>query len=147
MHRPYPGEAIRDIVQRVHPNDADEVFETLQKLRHTLMHGDRVQSIAAELPCTPQQVVDKLAGVTWSAIGLMFNKPDPAVEKDLVLGAPDTVVRGSMIASVHMITTLLPGADVDHPRLEDFPEPAFTMEYVARQPDDDGSSQPKRQDI
>jgi hypothetical protein len=29
MHRPYPGEAIRDIVQRVHPKDGAKVFETL----------------------------------------------------------------------------------------------------------------------
>lgn len=70
----------------------------------------------------------------------MFNQPDPAAERDLVLGAPDTVVRGSMIASVHMITTLLPGADINHPRLEDFPVPEFTMKYVERQPDENGSS-------
>lgn len=132
MHRPYPGEAIRDIVRRAHPDDADVVFKTLQKLRHTLMHGERLESIAHELPCTPQQAVDKLARVTWSAIGMMFDLPDPAAETDLVLGAPDTVVRGNMIASVHMITTLLPGADIDHPRLEDFPVPEFTMQYVER---------------
>lgn len=140
MHRPYPGEAIRDVVQRVQPDDGVEVFETLQKVRHTLMHGDRVQSIASELPCTPQQVVDTLAHVTWSAIGLMFDKPDPATEKDMVLGYPETVVRGNMIATVHMVTTLLPGADPNNPRLEDFAEPKFTMEYVERPPDDDGSS-------
>lgn len=132
MHRPYPGEAIRDTVQLVHPSDGAAVFETLQKVRHTLMHGDRIESIASKLPCTPQQAVDKLAQVTWSAIGSMFDKPDPAAEKDLVLGYPETVVRGSVIARVHMITTLKPGADPNNPRLEDFAEPEFTMKYIER---------------
>jgi hypothetical protein len=139
MHRPYPGEAIKGLIERVHPEHANEVFETLQKVRHTLMHGDRIESIAAALPCSPQQAVDKLARVTWSAIGVMFDQPDPKEGKDFVLGGPDTVVRGSMIASVHMITTLLPGADVDHPQLEDFAQPEFTMEYIAREGEDESS--------
>jgi hypothetical protein len=63
------------------------------------------------------------------------------MEKDLVPGYPETVVGASMIASVHMVTTLLPGADPNNPRFEDFPEPAFTMEYGERPPKDDSAFQ------
>jgi hypothetical protein len=38
VHRRYPGEAINRLVERVHPQDAEEVFRTLQTIRHTLMH-------------------------------------------------------------------------------------------------------------
>lgn len=68
------------------PAHGSDVFETLQKVRHTLLHGNRIESIVAELPCNPQQAVDTLARVTWWAIWLMFDKPDPAKDRDLALG-------------------------------------------------------------
>lgn len=141
-HRPYPGEAIRDLVGRVDPAHGSDVFETLQKVRHTLLHGNRIESIVAELPCNPQQAVDTLARVTWWAIWLMFDKPDPAKDRDLALGYSDTVVRASLIASIHMETTLLPGADIDHPRLEDFPTPTLTMESL--EPEGEKPPHPQR---
>jgi hypothetical protein len=60
-HRPFPADAIRQVVERVHPHNCAEVFETLQKMRHTLMHGERLEAVADELPCTEEQAVNKLA--------------------------------------------------------------------------------------
>ena len=54
-HRRYPGEAIQQTIQRVHPQTSDEIFSTLQTIRHSLMHGGRISSVIDKLPCDEQQ--------------------------------------------------------------------------------------------
>ncbi|MEJ1962944.1 MAG: methylamine utilization protein MauJ [Gammaproteobacteria bacterium] len=133
FHRQYAGEAIHKMVERIHPEDADEVFETLSLVRHTLMHGGRISSVASELPCTQEQVLNKVAFVTWQAIGYMFSKPDPLESEDQPFncGYVENVVRRTMVASTHVSTTLLRG-DPDNPQLVDFPEikTELTQQFV-----------------
>jgi hypothetical protein len=134
MHRPYPGEAIRQLVERVHPKNTEEVFETLQKIRHTLLHGERIESIAAELPCTSEQAVNRLAVVTWHAIRLMFDKKmDPEPDKTWVLGNPATVVRMTVVATANVLTGMK-GGDPANPRIEDFPNIEASVQFAPRQP-------------
>jgi hypothetical protein len=89
-HRRYPGEAIQQIIERVHPQNSVEVFTVLQLIRHTLMHGGRIASLLDQLPCDGPQAVNRLAFVTWQAIGLMFSKPDHILKKSLHLGTRRT---------------------------------------------------------
>ena len=119
LHRRYPGEAIHQVVERVQPQNVDEIFKTLQSIRHTLMHGGRIASIDS-LPCTAEEAVDKLAWITWLAIDLMF-KPDPEPEQPFHFGYTDSIVRRRLIAAVQIRTTLLPGSDPQNPKLSDFP--------------------------
>ena len=79
-HRPYRGDAIQQVIERVHPEKADEVFKGLQLIRHTLMHGGQPASVLDRLPWNEQQALNKLAAVAWHAIGLMFCSPDPRPE-------------------------------------------------------------------
>ena len=83
MHRPYGGEAIQQVIEHAHPENSEKVFTTLQLIRHTLMHGGRIASVADQLPCNEQQVLNKVASVAWHAFGLMFGKPDPRPETPL----------------------------------------------------------------
>ncbi len=130
VHAPYPKQAIREIVERVHPKDADEVFRTLDFIRNTLMHGKRIESILHKLPCNQQQAINKLAFVTWHAIALTF--PPPPENKPLHLGYVDNFVRRTMIFSATLITTLLPVGDPDNPSIEDFPNIEVDMHRVPR---------------
>lgn len=59
LHRRYAGEAIQQVVETVHPDNAEEIFKTLQLIRHTLMHGGRISSLQGQLPCTDQEAVNK----------------------------------------------------------------------------------------
>lgn len=97
MHRRYRGEAIRQLIERVHPENA-EVFETLQLIRHCLMHGRRIASVLDQLPCDGHQALNRLAVVAWRAIGLMFGNPDPRPESPLTLGYCDDLVRRTLVA-------------------------------------------------
>jgi hypothetical protein len=97
VHRRYRGEAIRQLIERVHPENA-EVFETLQLIRHCLMHGRRIASVLDQLPCDGHQALNRLAVVAWRAIGLMFGNPDPRPESPLTLGYCDDLVRRTLVA-------------------------------------------------
>jgi len=120
VHRRYRGEAIQQLIERVHPENAEEVFETLQLIRHCLMHGRRIASVLDQLPCDEHQALNKLAAVAWRAIGLMFGNPDPRPEAPLTLGYCNDLVRRTLVAGVRVITTLLRG-DPNNPQLADFP--------------------------
>lgn len=122
LHRPYPGQAIQQLIERVHPDNATEVFETLQTIRHALMHGGLIEMIDG-LPCTQDKAVTKLASVAWKSIQLLFNYgADPDPQETLSLGYVDNMLRRTLIVSVVVETKLKPGGDPDNPRLEDFPE-------------------------
>jgi hypothetical protein len=133
-HRPYPGEAIRQVVARVQTENPDDVFETLQKIRHTVMHGDRLASIEHELPCTADQAVTKLAQITWNAIAALFDAPTAAVPDQLMFGHPETVLRHTLVARVSVMTELL--SDHECPRIENFPNFNFSVDYRMSPPRD-----------
>jgi hypothetical protein len=83
VHRPFPAQAISQLIERVHPENANEIFDTLGKIRHTLVHGDRLRSIESELPCTTEEAINTLAFITWNSIGLMHSRPDPLPNEQL----------------------------------------------------------------
>jgi hypothetical protein len=120
LYRRYAGEAIQQVVETVHPTDAEQVFKTLQLIRHTLMHGGRISSIRNQLPCTEQEAVNKLALVTWQAISRMFTNHDPRADEPLNFGYCDNLVRRTLTFGVHMKTTLV-GGDANNPQLANFP--------------------------
>lgn len=129
MHRRYPGEAIQQTVERVHPKGAEEIFKALQTIRHTLMHGGRIESVIDELPCTAEQAINKLAFITWHSMDVMFSNPDPQKEAGpLHFGYLDSFVRRTLVAGAHVKTTLKAGGDPNDPRLADFPNFDFTVE-------------------
>lgn len=130
-HRPYPAQAIKQLVERVVTGDAAEVFEVLQKIRHTLMHGARIDSIASELPCTPAQATHKLANVTWQALCLMFDKEKLAPGVQLAFGYVDSVVRHTVIAGVTIVARL-PLDREGQPQLTGFPQTQIEIQHLPR---------------
>lgn len=138
-HRRYRGEAIQQLIERVHPKDAKEIFETLQLIRHTLMHGGRITSLLGRLPCNEQQAVNKLAFVTWHAIGLMFTRPDPRPEVPMSFGYCENLVRRTVIAGMRVVTTLLEQGNPNDPQLAHFPHFDFGVVY----PDNNDGTAPE----
>jgi len=118
-HRPYPGEAIKQAIERVHPQDSDEIFETLQKIRHALLHGGRISSIISELPCNEEQALNKVAFIARQSIILMSSKPDPRPEAPMNLGYSENITRRTIVGGVTVQATML--GDPANPKLADFP--------------------------
>jgi hypothetical protein len=122
-HRRYPGEAIQQVLQTVQPEGTDQIFEALQTIRHTLMHGGRISSIIDQLPCNAEQAVNKLAYITWHAIWMMF-KPSEG-EETLNFGYVDNIVRRTIVGTAHVVTQML-GGNPNDPHIKDFPNINFT---------------------
>lgn len=132
LHRRYTGAAIQNLIEKVHPDSSDEIFKTLQTIRHTLMHGRRISSVIEKLPCDEQQAVTKLAFVTWQAIFSTFTEPDPKPDEPLNFGFVDNVARRKLVAGA-LITTTLPG-DPHDPQIIDFPKIDVTIKDIPTGP-------------
>jgi hypothetical protein len=120
VHTRYAGEAIKQLIERVHPENPDEVFKTLQKIRHTLAHGGQISSVIDDLPCSQEQALNKLAFVTWNAISGMFSKPDPDPSAPLDFGLVENFARRKIVGSAHVVVGM--GGDPEKPNIEDFPK-------------------------
>jgi hypothetical protein len=126
-HRRYRGEAILELIRRVHPQQPDEIFEVLQRIRHTLVHGGRIADIP-DLLCSDQQAVNKLGVITWNAIAFMADKTaDPRPGTPLTFGVPEHYVRRKLVATAHMRLQL---PNPDNPNIRDFPAINFEAKYV-----------------
>jgi hypothetical protein len=115
----------------VHPENANEVFKTLQKIRHTLAHGGQISSVIDDLPCSQEEALNKLAFVTWSAISMMFNKADPNPAAPLDFGLVENFARRK-IERRHVVVGML-GGDPENPDIKAFPVDlalAATLEMI-----------------
>jgi len=133
-HRPYSGDAIRQVVARFQPENPDDVFDALQKIRHTIMHGDRLSSIEAQLACTVDEAVTKLAQIAWNAIAVLFDDSRATPPQPLMFGQPETMLRRTVFAALDVMIELL--RDHDYPRIENFPDVNISMEYRFSPPRD-----------
>lgn len=135
MHRPYPGEAIEQLVRQLHPQSPEEIFATLQKIRHTIMHGERIESVEHELPCSAEQAINKLANITWNALGMLFDPPQLGAPVQLAFGIPDSFVRKTMVMGVNIRTTVPnQGGTTGVPDLDRFPKIEVSLAYGDRKP-------------
>jgi Methylamine utilization protein MauJ len=125
VHARYAGDAIKQLVERVHPQDSDEVFKALQKIRHTLAHGGQIAQVVGDLPCTGEQALNKLAFVTWQAIYSTFTNADPDPETPLNLGYVDNFARRTIVGGARV--TVRMGGDPNNPDIKDFPNVDFTV--------------------
>ena len=133
MHKPFQTDAIRQLIERVHPDNSIEVAETLLSIRHTLMHGNRISSVINDLPCTDMQAINKLGMITWRAISSMFSKNDPRPAEALSFGLPMNLVRESLVIEQEVFAEI-PG-DPNNPKISDFPNfniSVKTMEGTAQ---------------
>ena len=119
------------MVERFYPTNTDEIFKPLQLIRHTLMHGGRIASLADKLPGNPQQAVNIMAFVSWQALLLMFEKIPSGHERPISVGYKDQFVRRTVVATADM-TVRMPG-DPNNPKIEDLPAVNFKVEHAPTQ--------------
>lgn len=127
--RRFSSEAIEDLIQSVAPPSAnkDELCKTLFKIRNTLQHGRRIESIIESLPCSEEQAVNTLARIAWRAITKLADQDaDPLPNEPLHLVQVEDVQNKTMILSANVVTALM-GSDHDNPNMKNAPEIGMTM--------------------
>ena len=121
LRRKFGTEAISELMRAVAPAavDQDELVKTLFKIRNTLLHGRRIDSIADTLPCTEEQAVTALANIAWRAIDKLADwDKDPRPKNDLYFALIEDVVHKTLVMSVVMQMGLMPEGDPNNPELE-----------------------------
>jgi hypothetical protein len=125
----FETEAIKDLICSVSPADADheELYTTLTKIRNTLHHGRRLQSIIDTLPCSQEQALNVLANIAWRAITRLGNESaDPIPEQPLTFALIEDVQNNVMVMS-SVIGTRFEKGDPDNPALSDAPDVQISM--------------------
>lgn len=100
-HRKFAKDAIQNLIKVYSPDGADEISKTLFKIRNTLQHGRRIESIESELPCKIEQAVNKLANITWNSILAVMRLEQQSLVVHCI-HAPPTFVKYGLTASVKM---------------------------------------------
>ncbi|GAB7025750.1 methylamine utilization protein MauJ [Geotalea toluenoxydans] len=130
-HKPYPKQAICQLVNDLVANNADELFGFLDMARNALMHGDWLEDIEADIPFSSDYLVDILGKLTCNAILRIL--PNESLTADLVIGEPDSYVRRKMSAVAH-INTVVPLDSDGKLHIENFPKFDVSIKPVGRSP-------------
>ncbi len=125
LHKKYPGQAIQALVERHVEGDGAEIFSTLQRIRHTLMHGDRISSVIDSLPCTQDEALNSLCHITQTALEEMFSVPAPQPARRLVMGRSSDVTRKKLVVTMHASVGM--GGDRDNPEFDQVPNIEVSM--------------------
>ncbi len=107
-HKPYPKQAIRDVIEAVNEDVDEETMNALDKTRNALMHGATLKEVN-DLPKSGEQMVDVLGKIVFMALVHQFPK-DLFTEKKVRFGDPTTYIRRKM-TGVAVLSTVFQFAD------------------------------------
>ena len=129
MRRRVETEAIRELINSIAPAEADgdEIYRTLTKIRNTLHHGRRLNSIIDDLPCTTEQALDVVARIAWGAITrLAVEDADPMPDEALTFVTIENVTNNVMVLS-SVVGTRFEKGDPNNPQLSEAPDINISM--------------------
>jgi hypothetical protein len=68
LHRPYPKQAIKMLIQKHVTGQPDEFFDRIDEVRNRLLHGEDPKEIARAMNFEWQSLTDDLGRATWAAL-------------------------------------------------------------------------------
>lgn len=128
LHRPYPKQAIQDLIVVRTRGNPKKVFSVLDKIRNALMHGSDSLDISRELEVDFQKLTDLLGRIVWAELLGSF-KVGPGQVR-LFMMEPSTFAHFVCQVRGEVEIGGMPGADPTNPRLEDYPLPTINLEIM-----------------
>jgi hypothetical protein len=117
MHRPYPKQAIEQLIKRVVKQKPGELYELLSKVRHALLHGDDIDDIEKSLPVSLSHLVDVLGQTVWTA--LLNSLKSPHERTSLAILKTNTYGHRKLVTT--SILKVGSGSSKDEPQIEKIP--------------------------
>lgn len=115
-HRPFPKQAIQQLVERTLLDKPDEAFTKFLDVRNQLLHGEEVRDVEKSLSISMAEVVDQIGRVAWMALLYAFQATIDGTKDFLRV---DSYTHKVLTTKVHMIVGA--GADPNNPRVDDLP--------------------------
>lgn len=109
IHRPYPKQAIRALIQAVDKACKEETIEALDKARNAIMHGATLEEIEDELPSSDEHIVDVLGRILFMALVHQF--PKEIFKETIQFGSPTTYIHRTKTGIAHISTIVPKGED------------------------------------
>lgn len=125
-HRPYPKQAINQLIEKFRKDEPQTFVEAVNKIRNSLMHGDEIDSIEEELKVSLSDVVNDLGQIVWiaiiTAIMKSFDKT-PVFEKLSILST-NMYSHQVMKSQIHLKVF---SKDPNSPKLEDLAKVSVSL--------------------
>lgn len=74
-HKPYPKQAIEQLIKKVVKNDPEKICAMLSKVRHALLHGNDTDDVERSFSTDMSQLVDILGQTVWVTLLNSFQAP------------------------------------------------------------------------
>lgn len=139
QHRRFAADAIRDVIVEAFADkeQGKTAFEALVKIRHTLMHGRRIESVEKKLPYDAQIATNQLAHIARNAILKMSDFSGYKKRNiQLSLFETDNIIRGRLVVAATVQTVF--GPDPNNPVLTERGGLTISIKHPG-QPDDPSS--------
>lgn len=146
LHRPYPKQAIRMVIEKHVKPDPLLVFEKLDDARNKLLHGVDRKGIEQDLGVPWEKLSDKLGKITWLALldtlaGQMMSVSAEAGREKLALIDVSTYTH----YQVNMRTDLIMGAhhaNPADPQIDEFMLKGFEITMTVNEREKEPSAKP-----
>ncbi len=122
-HRPFPKQAIRQLIERSVPKDAEKTFEIFLKVRNALLHGEEVAEIEATIEYSMDKVVNIAGHVAWK--GLLNALAPAIVGKKLNILQTNIYTHDTLDAGVVMKVGAF--GDPNDPQIDELPKLQISM--------------------
>ena len=104
-HKPYPKQAIRDLIVAVDASCDGQTIDALDKTRNALMHGATLKEVEKSLPKAGEDMVDVLGRILFMALVRQF--PKELFKEKIHMGSPSTYIQRTM-TGIAKLSTVVP---------------------------------------
>ncbi len=115
-HKPYPKQAILQLIQKFVKGDPDILFDKLNKIRNALMHGSEIKEIEKTYTLSVEELVNTLGKLSWAAILNSFERPKETTKLNFI--DVSKYVHHTLTTWVHM---KMGCPDKNDPKIENMP--------------------------
>lgn len=144
LHRPYPKQAIRMVIEKYVKDDPHQFFDKVDKARNKLLHGEDREQVEQDLGLPWEDLSNGLGKVTWftllDALSRQIRKESSEHPKvDLIH------VRSYPHSHVVMQTDLIIGsnhANPADPQIDEFMLPGLEIDMIVSEHENDPGAQP-----
>ncbi len=127
-HKPYPKQAIRQLIDKIVRDNPQEFFDVTNEIRNSLMHGDSIEEIEKARRIELSNIVDSLGSVAWVAILNTFrgslNKDSEAERLNLL--QTNMYSHQVLVVAAHLVVY---SSNPDEPVLSEFARPELSLVY------------------
>jgi hypothetical protein len=130
MHRPFPKQAIQQLIGRIIRDNPADAHKTFLKVRNALLHGEDIAEIEQTIDQPMEKVVNILGRVAWVALLQSFGKLPPGRFSFL-----ETNLYTHQTLNVGIVGQFSPQPPGVQPSLDDLPNIEISM-IIDEQPNE-----------